>query len=97
MNKSTPLVIATRNKGKTTEIRDLLQDFPVNIKNLADFGPIPHLEEDGNSFDENALGKRIIPSGSYILLYIEKNNKFIMENKLISLDSYIDELINTRI
>jgi XTP/dITP diphosphohydrolase len=57
MKKSTTLVIATRNKGKTAEIRDLLKDFPVDIKNLDDFGPIPHLEEDGETFDENAYKK----------------------------------------
>lgn len=51
------LVIATRNKGKTEEIRDLLIDFPVEIKNLDDFGPIPHLEEDGDTFEENAYKK----------------------------------------
>jgi XTP/dITP diphosphohydrolase len=51
------LVIATRNKGKTQEIRELLKDFPVDIKNLDDFGPIPHLEEDGDTFDENAYKK----------------------------------------
>lgn len=51
------LVIATRNKGKTQEIKALLKDFPVEIKNLDDFGPIPHLEEDGDTFDENAYKK----------------------------------------
>jgi XTP/dITP diphosphohydrolase len=51
------LVIATRNKGKTKEIKDLLKDFPVDIKDLDDFGPIPHLEEDGDTFDENAYKK----------------------------------------
>ena len=51
------LVIATRNKGKTKEIKALLNDFPVEIKNLDDFGPIPHLEEDGDTFDENAYKK----------------------------------------
>ncbi len=51
------LVIATRNKGKTKEIKDLLRDFPVDIKNIDDFGPIPHLEEDGATFDENAYKK----------------------------------------
>ena len=57
MKKSITLVIATRNKGKTAEIRDLLKDFPVDIKNLDDFGPIPPLEEDGDTFDENAYKK----------------------------------------
>jgi XTP/dITP diphosphohydrolase len=51
------LVIATRNKGKTQEIKTLLKGFPVGIKNLDDFGPIPHLEEDGDTFDENAYKK----------------------------------------
>jgi XTP/dITP diphosphohydrolase len=51
------LVIATRNKGKTLEIKELLKNFPVDIKNLDDFGPIPHLEEDGDTFDENAYKK----------------------------------------
>lgn len=51
------IVIATRNPGKTAEIRDLLEGFPVDIKNLSDFGPIPEVEEDGTTFDENAYKK----------------------------------------
>jgi XTP/dITP diphosphohydrolase len=57
MRHSVILVIATRNKGKTQEIKALLKGFPVEIKNLDDFGPIPHLEEDGDTFDENAYKK----------------------------------------
>jgi XTP/dITP diphosphohydrolase len=57
MKESTTLVIATSNKGKTAEIKDLLKGFPVDIKNLNDFGPIPPLKEDGNTFDENAYQK----------------------------------------
>ncbi|MCK4389658.1 MAG: XTP/dITP diphosphatase [Desulfobacterales bacterium] len=51
------LVLATRNAGKTREIREFLSDFPVKIKNLDDFGPIPLVEEDGTTFDENAYKK----------------------------------------
>jgi XTP/dITP diphosphohydrolase len=51
------IVIATRNKGKKSEISDLLKGFPVDIKWLDDFGPIPHIEEDGDTFDENAYKK----------------------------------------
>jgi len=54
---ATTLVIATSNKGKTAEIKDLLKGFPVDIKNLNDFGPIPPLKEEGNTFDENAYQK----------------------------------------
>ncbi|MCF8091747.1 MAG: XTP/dITP diphosphatase [Desulfotignum sp.] len=51
------LVLASTNKGKTREIRDLLKDFPLEIKNLNDFGPIPPVIEDGATFDENAYKK----------------------------------------
>jgi XTP/dITP diphosphohydrolase len=57
MNDLMTLVIATTNPGKTDEIRDMLEGFPVNIKNLADFGPIPAVEEDGETFDDNAYKK----------------------------------------
>jgi XTP/dITP diphosphohydrolase len=51
------LVLATRNAGKTREIREFLGDLPVEIKNLDDFGLIPPVEEDGTTFDENAYKK----------------------------------------
>jgi len=57
MQKLLALVVATRNRGKTAEIKDLLKDFDVTIKNLDDFGPIPEVEEDGDTFDENAYKK----------------------------------------
>jgi XTP/dITP diphosphohydrolase len=57
MIRNRVLVIASRNKGKTAEIRDLLNAFPVTIKNLDDFGPIPEVVEDGDTFEENAFKK----------------------------------------
>lgn len=51
------LVIATRNPGKKAEIQDLLKAFPVIVKSLEDFGPIPEVEEDGETFEENAYKK----------------------------------------
>ena len=51
------LVIATRNKGKIAEIKKLLDGFPVIIKDLTDFGPIPLVAEDGLTFDDNAYKK----------------------------------------
>lgn len=57
MDKEIPLVIATGNPGKVIEIKDLLNGFPIDIKSLDDFGPIPEVEEDGETFDENAYKK----------------------------------------
>jgi XTP/dITP diphosphohydrolase len=57
MNNTITLVIATRNQGKLSEISDLLKDYPVDIKSLDDFGPIPEVVEDGETFEENAYKK----------------------------------------
>jgi len=51
------IVLATRNAGKVKEFQELLKDFPVEIKNLNDFGPIPEVKEDGTTFDDNAYKK----------------------------------------
>jgi XTP/dITP diphosphohydrolase len=51
------LVIATRNPNKAAEIKDLLADHPLQIKSLDDFGPIPSVDEDGDTFDDNAYKK----------------------------------------
>ncbi|MFZ5570949.1 MAG: XTP/dITP diphosphatase [Thermodesulfobacteriota bacterium] len=57
MPAKTTLVIATRNEGKISEIRELLKYQPIDIKNLNDFGPIPEIVEDGETFDDNAYKK----------------------------------------
>ena len=51
------IVLATRNKGKLKELQEILKNFPVEIKNLQDFGPIPEVVEDGLTFDDNAYKK----------------------------------------
>jgi XTP/dITP diphosphohydrolase len=55
--EKTLLVVATRNRGKSKEIREFLRDFPVEIRDLNDFGPIPEAVEDGETFEENAYKK----------------------------------------
>lgn len=57
MSEPIILVVATRNKGKSREIKALLRDFPVEVRDLNDFGPIPEVEEDGKTFEENAYKK----------------------------------------
>ncbi len=53
------LVIATRNKNKLREFREVLKDLQIEIRSLDDFGPIPEAIEDGDTFDENAYKKAI--------------------------------------
>ena len=52
-----PLVLATRNEGKISEFKDLIASFGIEIKSLKDFGPIPLVEEDGATFEDNAYKK----------------------------------------
>jgi XTP/dITP diphosphohydrolase len=52
-----PLVLATRNEGKISEFNDLIAGFGIEIKSLKDFGPIPLVEEDGTTFEDNAYKK----------------------------------------
>ena len=57
MTDAVTLVIATKNTGKLIEIAALLKNYPVNLKSLSDFGPIPPVDEDGATFDDNAYKK----------------------------------------
>jgi len=57
MANKIPLVVATGNRGKIREIQELLIGFPIEIKSLDDFGPIPEVKEDGETFEENAYKK----------------------------------------
>ena len=41
------LIIATRNKGKLREIKDLLKDIDINVTSLADYPDMPEIVEDG--------------------------------------------------
>lgn len=57
MEPTRTIVIATRNKGKKSEIQELLKNFPVEIMSLDEFGPVPEIEESGQTFEENAYKK----------------------------------------
>ncbi len=51
------IVLATGNKNKVREFRELLRDSDIEIKSLDDYGPMPEPVEDGATFDDNAYKK----------------------------------------
>ena len=51
------LVIASGNKGKIAEIREMLAELPLQILSLEDYPKAPEVVEDGESFFANALKK----------------------------------------
>ncbi|MEW5725045.1 MAG: XTP/dITP diphosphatase [Thermodesulfobacteriota bacterium] len=53
------IVLATKNKGKSGEIRKLLEGRPVKVLDLTDFGLLPEPAEDGETFEDNAYKKAL--------------------------------------
>jgi len=49
------IVVATGNKGKLAEIKEILNDLPYDLIAMADlWTPVPHIPETGETFLENA-------------------------------------------
>ena len=57
MKLDRPLVLATKNRGKVSEFKDLFKGFDFEVKSLNAFGPIPPVIEDGETFEDNAVKK----------------------------------------
>jgi XTP/dITP diphosphohydrolase len=53
------IVVATKNKKKLQEIRDLLKGMDVQVRSTADLDSPPRIIEDGSSFKENAVKKAL--------------------------------------
>lgn len=53
------LLVATGNKGKLLEIRQLLAGYVDQVSSLADFPGLPEVVEDGLTFEENAKKKAL--------------------------------------
>ena len=53
------LVVATRNKKKLTEIKDILKGIKLDLLSLGDYKDAPRVLENGRSFQENAVKKAV--------------------------------------
>ena len=51
------IIIATKNLGKVKEIKDILDNSNIKILPNKDFPQLPKIDEDGKTFQENALKK----------------------------------------
>jgi XTP/dITP diphosphohydrolase len=56
MDAPLTIVLATRNEGKVEEFRRLASGFPVTLKGI-EHDRAPTVEEDGETFEENAVKK----------------------------------------
>ena len=73
------IVLATRNQGKVREFREILADFPFDIRSLNDFGPLPEVEEDGETFDDNAYKKAVFVAKALGLPAIADDSGLVVE------------------
>jgi XTP/dITP diphosphohydrolase len=49
------ILVASGNRGKIGEIRDILAPLGISLRSLRDvFDPLPHIEETGATFEDNA-------------------------------------------
>lgn len=53
------LIVASRNKGKVGEIKELLAGLPLKISSLLEYPDIPDVIEDGKTYTANALKKAV--------------------------------------
>ncbi len=48
------ILIATKNKGKLNDIKEIFKDLDIEILSFNDFDNFPEVEETGKTFEENA-------------------------------------------
>lgn len=51
------IVFATTNEGKVKEIKEILEDFPVEVVSMKEMNITTDVEENGTTFEENSLIK----------------------------------------
>jgi XTP/dITP diphosphohydrolase len=59
------LIVATQNKKKLQEIKEILRDLHFSILSLADFSRVPRIVENGATFRENAAKKAVASARFY--------------------------------
>jgi XTP/dITP diphosphohydrolase len=53
------VVVATKNKKKLKEIREILKGFNLKLSSLANYDKVPRIIENGKTFKENAVKKAV--------------------------------------
>ena len=64
------LLVATRNKHKLKELRELLKDLPLEVVSAADVRGLPEIVEDGATVRDNAAKKAVETASAAKMLTI---------------------------
>ncbi|WP_300906766.1 RdgB/HAM1 family non-canonical purine NTP pyrophosphatase [uncultured Desulfovibrio sp.] len=73
------IVLATRNAGKVRELAGPLADFGVEVMGLEAFLHIEEIEENGTSFEENALIKARVVADSTGLVSVADDSGLMVD------------------
>jgi XTP/dITP diphosphohydrolase len=53
------LLVATKNKKKLQEIKEIIRDLDLRVTSIADYSGLPRIIENGKSFKDNAVKKAL--------------------------------------
>jgi XTP/dITP diphosphohydrolase len=73
------LVVATKNKKKLREIREILRVPGLKFSSLADYPDTPRIVENGKSFKENAVKKAVKAASFYGKLALGEDSGLCVE------------------
>ncbi len=73
------LLVATTNKKKLREIKDILKDMDVSLVSFADYPKIPRIVENGETFAENAAKKAVAAARYFKKLSLGEDSGLCIE------------------
>lgn len=73
------LLVATQNKNKVKELKELLVDLPIELVTLADLDDNYEVIEDGKTFEENALLKAKYFANKYQMVCLADDSGLVIE------------------
>lgn len=73
------LLIATRNQKKKKELQAILRGFDVQLLSLDDLPPLPEVEEDGATFEENAIKKALTVARQSNMLTLADDSGLVVD------------------
>lgn len=73
------LLIATRNQKKKKELETILSGFDIKLLSLDDLPPLPEVEEDGLTFEENAIKKALTVARQSNLLTLADDSGLVVD------------------
>lgn len=73
------LLLGTRNQGKVRELAMLLDGLPWDVKGLDAFPPVDEPEEDGDTFEANAIKKAVYFSNCFRVACVADDSGLVVD------------------